>query len=38
MKAYDDYLAGNLKPYVMPRERIDQSVDRVKAMYPDLNK
>lgn len=37
MKAYDDYLAGNLKPYVMPKERIDQSVNRVKAMYPSLN-
>jgi tryptophan synthase beta chain len=37
MKAYDDYLAGNLKPYVMPRERINQSVERVKAMYPGLN-
>jgi len=38
MKAYDDYLAGNLKPFELPQERIDQSLNRVKAMYPDLNK
>jgi len=38
MKAYDDYLAGNLKPFSMSQERIDQSVNRVKMMYPDLNK
>ena len=25
------------KPYVLPKERIDQSVDRVKAMYPGFN-
>ncbi len=37
MKAYDDYLGGNLEPYALPQERIDQSVDRVKAMYPGLN-
>ena len=38
MKAYDDYLAGNLKPFSMSQERIDQSVNRVKMMYPGLNK
>ena len=38
MKSYDDYLAGNLKPFELPQERIDQSLNRVKAMYPGLNK
>ena len=38
MKAYDDYIAGNLKPYALPQERIEQSLNRVKAMYPGLNK
>ncbi len=38
MKAYDDYIAGNLKPYTLPQERIDQSLNRVRTMYPDLNK
>ena len=37
MKAYDDYLAGNLKPYELPKERIDESLGRVRAMYPGLN-
>ncbi len=38
MKAYDDYIAGNLKPFKLPQERIDQSINRVKTMYPALNK
>ncbi len=38
MKAYDDYIAGNLKPYALPQERIEQSLNRVRAMYPGLNK
>ena len=38
MKAYDDYLAGNLKPFELPQERIDLSLNRVRAMYPGLNK
>ncbi len=37
MKAYDDYLTGNLKPYELPKERIDESLGRVRAMYPGLN-
>ena len=37
MKAYDDYLLGNLKPYELPQERIDESLGRVRAMYPGLN-
>jgi tryptophan synthase beta chain len=38
MKAYDDYIAGNLKPFKLSQERIDQSINRVKTMYPALNK
>jgi tryptophan synthase beta chain len=37
MKAYDDYLTGNLKPYELPKERIDESLGKVRAMYPGLN-
>jgi len=37
MKAFDDYLAGNLSPFEMPMEKIQTSLDRVKSMYPDLN-
>ncbi|UCD46093.1 MAG: TrpB-like pyridoxal phosphate-dependent enzyme [Candidatus Bathyarchaeota archaeon] len=38
MKAYDDYLAGKLQPYEMPKEKIDASLNRLKAMYPEINK
>jgi len=37
MKAFDDYLAGNLSPFEMPMEKIQTSLDRVKSMYPGLN-
>jgi tryptophan synthase beta chain len=38
MKAYDDYLTGNLQPYEMPKEKIQASLDRLRAMYPKINK
>jgi tryptophan synthase beta chain len=38
MQAYDDYNAGKLVPFALPQDRIDRSVNRVKAMYPSLNK
>jgi tryptophan synthase beta chain len=37
MKAYDDYLAGRLQPFELPRERIDASLARLREMYPDLS-
>ena len=38
MKAYDDYLAGKLKPYEMPREKIDASLSRLRQLYPWANR
>ncbi len=38
MKAYDDYLSGRLRPFELPRERIDESLNRLKGMYPALNR
>jgi len=38
MKAYDDYLAGKLKPYEMPREKIDDSLTRLRQLYPWANR
>jgi tryptophan synthase beta chain len=37
MKAYDDYLTGNLQPFTLPRDRVDASLTRLKNMYPELN-
>ena len=37
MRAYDDYLAGRLRPFELPRERIDASLARLREMYPDLS-
>jgi len=38
MAAYDAYLGGQLKPYEMPREKIDASLTRLKILYPGVNK
>jgi tryptophan synthase beta chain len=38
MQAYDDYIAGKLLPYELPKERIDESITRLKNLYPKLNK
>ncbi|MFP3951800.1 MAG: TrpB-like pyridoxal phosphate-dependent enzyme [Candidatus Bathyarchaeia archaeon] len=37
MQAYDDYLSGNLEPFEMPREKIDESLNTLKQMYPWIN-
>ena len=34
MKAYDDYLEGNLPPYEYPKEKMEHSIERLKALYP----
>lgn len=38
MKAYDDYLTGNLEPFELPKERIQESIGRLKGLYPWLDK
>ena len=38
MAAYDAYLGGNLQPYAMPRAKIEDSLTRLKHMYPGVNK
>jgi len=38
MSSYDAYLAGNLKPYEMPKEKINASLTRLRNMYPGVNK
>jgi tryptophan synthase beta chain len=37
MKAYDDYNAGKLQPYDMPKEKIEASLGRLRELYPKLN-
>jgi len=36
MKAYDDYLAGRLQPFELPKKRIDESLAKLKQLYPWL--
>jgi len=38
MKAYDDYLSGRLEPFTLPREKIEESLSRLKRLYPWVNK
>ncbi len=38
MKAYDDFNAGKLEPFALPQDRIDQSISRLREMYPTLSK
>jgi len=38
MSAYDAYLGGQLKPYEMPKEKINASLTRLRNMYPGVNK
>jgi len=34
MKAYDEYFKGTLKPYMHPVEKIKESMEKLKRMYP----
>jgi tryptophan synthase beta chain len=34
MKAYDDYLEGNLPPYEYPKEKVETSIKKLKELYP----
>ena len=38
MKAYDDFIQGKLPPYQYPKEKIKESMDRLKKLYPQINK
>lgn len=38
MQAYDDYMANRLKPYSTPKEKIHQSLESLKNLYPWLRK
>lgn len=38
MKGYDDYLQGKLKPVPYPKEKIKESMDRLRKLYPQINK
>jgi tryptophan synthase beta chain len=37
MKAYDDYLEGRLPPFVLPKEKIQESLGSLKKLYPWVN-
>jgi len=36
LKAYDDYLRGKLPPYEYPKEKIEESIKKLKELYPWL--
>ncbi|MDI6847024.1 MAG: TrpB-like pyridoxal phosphate-dependent enzyme [Candidatus Bathyarchaeia archaeon] len=36
MQAYDDYNSGKLPPYEYPKEKVDESMRRLKELYPWL--
>ncbi len=38
MKAFDDYIAGRLEPFELPRERIEVSLGRLKRLYPWISR
>jgi tryptophan synthase beta chain len=37
MQAYDDYIHGKLLPYEYPREKVDESMRKLKQLYPWLD-
>jgi hypothetical protein len=34
MQAYDDFLSGKLPPYEYPREKVEESMRRLRKLYP----
>jgi tryptophan synthase beta chain len=38
MQAYDDYLSGKLLPYEYPEEKVRQAMERLRALYPWIDK
>jgi tryptophan synthase beta chain len=37
MQAYDDYLHGKLSPYEYPKEKVDESMRKLRKLYPWLD-
>jgi len=37
MQAYDDYLSGKLLPYEYPQAKVEESMQRLRALYPWLD-
>ena len=37
MKSYDDYNNGKILPYEYPKEKVDEAMKKLKALYPWLN-
>ena len=37
LKAYEEYLAGNLQPYEYPEKKVNISIERLYRLYPWLN-
>jgi len=37
MQAYDDYLSGKLLPYEYPKEKVDESMRKLRELYPWLD-
>jgi len=37
MKAYDDYNSGKMLPYEYPKEKVNEAMKKLKALYPWLN-
>jgi tryptophan synthase beta chain len=37
MQAYDDYLNGKLLPYEYPKEKVEESMTRLRKLYPWLD-
>ncbi len=37
MQAYDEYFAGNLKPYEYPEAKVEASMNKLKNLYPWLD-
>jgi len=34
MQAYDDYMSGKLKPYEYPQQKVEESMRKLKQLYP----
>ncbi len=37
MQAFDDYLNGKLPPYEYPKEKVDESMRKLRELYPWLD-
>jgi hypothetical protein len=37
MTAYDEYFNGRLQPYEYPAEKVDESMAKLRKLYPWLN-